>query len=264
MVLSAPPLPGLRRPQHRRADERGNLQGWAVFLSATLNSYGQPKSPTSVVPAKAGTHPRQGAPPVNGAVGPTPTRTSTTAAPSCRRKRESTGVGRVPLSNSEQLRPTQIPHLRRSREGGNPSPTGCTTMTPEAVRHAPRPNQVGSLGQRAGLRETARLCYSARMEQTQAHHASPAGGAPPTTARETTPVPFMLRCSDSDRGSGISGVSFPGKVSHPPDRNETEWDRMRQFRAEETAGGLAGRRVDALSWPFASSSLNSWRALGSI
>ena len=25
------------------------------------------------------------------------------------------------------------------------------------------------------------------MEQTQAHHASPAGGAPPTTARETTP-----------------------------------------------------------------------------
>ena len=81
--------------------------------------------------------------PANPGVGPTLTRTSTTAAPSCRQKRESTEVGRVPLSNSEQLRPTQIPHLRRSREGGNPSPTGCATMTPEAVRHAPTTQSGG-------------------------------------------------------------------------------------------------------------------------
>ena len=40
----------------------------------------------------------------------------------------------------------QIPHLRHSREGGNPSPTPGATMTPEAVRHAGRPNQVRNLG----------------------------------------------------------------------------------------------------------------------
>ncbi len=41
---------------------------------------------------------------------------------------------------------SQIPHLRHSRERGNPSPTRCAAMTPEAVRHAGRPNQVGNLG----------------------------------------------------------------------------------------------------------------------
>ena len=212
--------------------------------------------------------------PANRGVGPTSTRASTTAAPSCRRKRNlqrwavflsaTLNSYRVPNCPTPSFPRTETFEQRHSRAGGNPSPTGCATMTPEAVRHAGRPNQVGNLGQRAGLRETARPCYSARMEQTQAHHASPAGGAPPTAARETTPVPFMLRCSDSDRASGIPSVSFPGQVSHPPDRNETEWDRMGQFRAKETAGGLAGRRVDALSWPFASSRLNSWRASGSI
>ena len=45
-----------------------------------------------------------------------------------------------------ETRVTQIPHPRHSRERGNPSQTGCTTMTPDAVRHAPRPNQVGNLG----------------------------------------------------------------------------------------------------------------------
>ena len=38
-------------------------------------------------------------------------------------------------------------HNRPSREGENPSPTGRATMTPEAVRHAARPNGVGNPGE---------------------------------------------------------------------------------------------------------------------
>ena len=60
-----------------------------------------------------------------------------------------------------ETRVTQIPHPRHSRERGNPSQTGCTTMTPDAVRHAPRPNQVGNLGPRTTWRRrvnTATMC----------------------------------------------------------------------------------------------------------
>ena len=35
--------------------------------------------------------------------------------------------------------------------GGNPSPTGCATVTPEAVRYAPRPNQAVDLGAAPGV-----------------------------------------------------------------------------------------------------------------
>ena len=34
---------------------------------------------------------------------------------------------------------------RRSREGGNPSPTGCAAMTPDSVRYSTRPDRVGNL-----------------------------------------------------------------------------------------------------------------------
>ena len=34
---------------------------------------------------------------------------------------------------------TGIPHLRHSREGGNPSPAWCAVTTPEAVQHTARP-----------------------------------------------------------------------------------------------------------------------------
>ena len=36
-------------------------------------------------------------------------------------------------------------------------------------------------------------------------------------------------------------------MSHPPDRNETKWDSLRQFGADETAGDRKGQ-VDALSY----------------
>ena len=65
------------------------------------------------------------------------------------------GLRRLPRSRLKFLEPPgpcapakrtafpQVPHLRHSRERGNPSPTGCTTMTPEAARHAPRPIRWG-------------------------------------------------------------------------------------------------------------------------
>ena len=122
-------------PHLRRSREGGNPSptGCATMTPEAVRhaprpnqvgNLGQPKSPTSVVPAR-----RE----------PIPDRVrhyDTGSSPS-----------RPPTQSGGESRPTQIPHLRRSREGGNPSPTGCTTMTPEAVRHAPRPNQVGNLGQ---------------------------------------------------------------------------------------------------------------------
>ena len=69
-------------------------------------------------------------------------------SPSCSSVR-----GKAGAKPQKQTRPiiprprcAQIPHLRHSRERGNPSPTGCASMTPQAVRHAGRPHQVGNLG----------------------------------------------------------------------------------------------------------------------
>ena len=67
--------------------------------------------------------------------------------PSFPRRRESIpgGVHSHSLRGSPSRRPAnqvvdlgspRIPHLRRSREGGNPSPAGCTAIASEAVRHA--------------------------------------------------------------------------------------------------------------------------------
>ena len=70
--------------------------------------------------------------------------------------------------------------------------------------------------------ETARLCYSGRMERTQAHPASPSGGPARTSAHHTPLSDFAPRCFASDRASGTAGVSIPGQVSHRPDRNETK------------------------------------------
>ncbi len=76
--------------------------------------------------------------------------TSSAAFPRCELKGHAapweTGAGSIlggpPLVNGFSV--PQIPHLRHSREGGNPSPARCTAIASEAVRHAARPNYTKS------------------------------------------------------------------------------------------------------------------------
>ena len=62
------------------------------------------------------------------------------------------------ISKSEQLRATQIPHLRHSRAGGNPSPARCVLTTPEAVCHPAHSNQVVNLGANTVLDTPQNAC----------------------------------------------------------------------------------------------------------
>ena len=80
-----------------------------------------------------------------------------------------------PFTESEHLPTAQIPHLRHTRERGNPSPTGCAAMTPEAARHAGRPNQVGNLRPAAGLRGQYICATLPTCNTLRAHPASPLG-----------------------------------------------------------------------------------------
>ena len=82
---------------------------------------GRPGFPTSVVPAKSLPPSSRGRESIPGGV----RSHSLRGSPS-----------RRPANQVVDLGSPRIPHLRRSREGGNPSPAGCTAIASEAVRHA--------------------------------------------------------------------------------------------------------------------------------
>ena len=93
-------------------------------------------------------------------------------------------------------RPPAHPHLRHSREGGNPSPTGCATMTPEPVRHARRATPTSVIPANAGIHPPTGC---ATMTPEPVHHArratptsvipANAGIHPPTGCATMTPEP---------------------------------------------------------------------------
>ena len=129
-------------------------------------------------------------------------------------------------------------------ERGYPSPTGSATMTPEAVRHAGRPNQVGNLGPAAGLRVQYTCATLPACNTLRAHSPSPSQYNRLGTRR-------VIPCYGAPPQIGRT----VHRVSHLPARCSTrqiQTERMVQFLAKKAAGGL-----DALSWPFASSSLIS-------
>ena len=195
--MESPQIPHRRHSRERRplnnrhSREGGNPSptGCATMTPEPVRHAPRP-TPTSVIPANAGIHPRQGAPlwtpePVRHAPRPTPTSVipanagihpptgcATMTPEPVRRARRPTPTSVIPAKSlpsrrrgresipdrvrhydtgSSPTRPPAHPHLRHSREGGNPSPTGCATMTPEAVRHAPRPTPTSVIPANAGI-----------------------------------------------------------------------------------------------------------------
>ena len=66
---------------------------------------------------------------------------------------------------TSQPRPP-IPDLRHSCAGGNPSPPGCVSITPEAVRYTPPPNQPVDLGSGSGSGDSeGRLTSQVRLRE---------------------------------------------------------------------------------------------------
>ncbi len=168
--------------------------------------------------------------------------------PSFPRRRESRARG-FPARNVRHLRHavSRNGSYAKVSERGNPSPTGCTTMTPEAVRHAPRPNQVGDSRQRAEVAMPVHLCYSARMELPRVHLTSLAGG-PARIAARGTPYSISRRGVPAQIGQALHREShFPAKC---PTRqigtrqNGTEWDRFERIKrpAASLGGGLTHSR----------------------
>ena len=130
-------------------------------------------------------------------------------------------------------------------ERGNPSPTGVHHYdTGSSPGHASPPPATGvtqiQVPDRVTISPprppaTGRGCDASTSVLLCPHGTAPCSShlscrwPGPDRGPWDTLFYFTPRCACSDRASATPRVPFPSQVSHPPDRNETKWDRMGQI-----------------------------------